>query len=530
MESRNYFLYPLVSAVLLSIPWLFEFPGWLLFVGFVPLFLFENYLSGLPGKGSKYVFLNWILICFFLWNLLSAWWLGYATIVGLALFLFLNTFLMGTIWYLYHLFKKRTHENLALVFLVSLWLSFEFLHLNWDIQLPGMTLGGAFGNQVKIVQWYEFTGVLGGSLWILAVNIFIYKLVKFFLNFRKISFQHILSVLAVLLVPIVFSMFLYFSYSEKGEKLEFAVLQPNIDPYTEKFDKLRPDEQLEILLSLIDSAKGASFIIGPETALAPFGEDSIDLIPEIQQLKDAVSGLPEKKIIVGANTKKFLSENENTTITTRFLNDGKTRYEEYNSAVLIDASVPVQIYHKNILVSGVEKVPFARYFGFLKNFFFDLGGTTGGLGAGVPLNFVVGDSLQLSPLICFESMFGGYLGGLIRQGGEYVVVMTNDGWWKKSSGAGLHFSYSRLRAIEMRRSIVRSANTGFSGFINQRGDVLQKSDWWTRTVVTGELYGNQTLTFYARYGDYIGRFSAFVAGLLFLLFISGRIKEKSASK
>ena len=127
-------------------------------------------------------------------------------------------------------------------------------------------------------------------------------------------------------------------------------------------------------------------------------------------------------------------------------------------------------------------------------------------------------------------MFGGYLGGLIRQGGEYVVVMTNDGWWKKSSGAGLHFSYSRLRAIEMRRSIVRSANTGFSGFINQRGDVLQKSDWWTRTVVTGELYGNQTLTFYARYGDYIGRFSAFVAGLLFLLFISGRIKEKSASK
>jgi apolipoprotein N-acyltransferase len=116
-------------------------------------------------------------------------------------------------------------------------------------------------------------------------------------------------------------------------------------------------------------------------------------------------------------------------------------------------------------------------------------------------------------------MFGEYLGELIQQGGKWALVMTNDGWWKRSPGAGLHFSYSRLRAIEMRRSVARSANTGFSGFINQRGDVLQKTDWWSRTVVTGELYSNQTLTFYARHGDFIGRVSAFVAALLFLLFI-----------
>ncbi len=526
MRSKKYILYPFVSAVLLSIPWLFEFPGWLLFVGFVPLLLLEDHLSGLPEKSSKYIFLNYTLACFFLWNLFSAWWLGYATVVGLALFLFLNTFLMATIWYLYHLFKKRTNENRALVFLAALWLAFEFLHLNWDMQLPGMTLGGAFGNQIKMVQWYEFTGVLGGSLWILIVNIFIYKLAKFFLNCRKISFLHSASALAVLLVPIGISLYLYFTYSEKGEKLQFAVLQPNINPYTEKFDKMPPSEQLRILLSLIDSAKSASVIVGPETALAPFWEDSTDAVPAIQQLKNAASQFPDKKIVVGANTKKLLSESEKTTGTTRLLADGRTRYEEYNSAILIDSSGRVQIYHKNILVSGVEKVPFTRYFSFLKNFFFDLGGTSGGLGTGTPANFSIGDSLQLSPLICFESMFGEYLGGLTKQGGKYVVIMTNDGWWKQSSGAGLHFSYSRLRAIEMRRSIARSANTGFSGFINQRGDVLQKTNGWTRTVVSGELCSHETLTFYARHGDYIGRISVFVAGLLFLFFASGKTKHQ----
>ncbi len=519
-------LYSASSAVLLSIPWIFEGPGWILLVGFVPLLLLENNLSGLPETNSRFVFLNHIAFCFLAWNLLSAWWLGYATPFGLALFLALNTFLMSVIWHLYHLFKRRGNENLALFFLVSLWLSFEFLHLNWDMQLPGMTLGGAFGNQIKIVQWYEFTGVLGGSLWVLAVNISIYKLVKLFQHLRKTPFFHLMVALAVLLLPIVLSLFLYFSYSEKGEKLSFAVLQPNIDPYTEKFGEMSPGEQSKILLSLIDSAKTADVMVGPETALAPFWEDSVCSIPEIQQIKNVIFGFPEKIIILGANTKKLLPENEKTTVTTRFLKDG-ARYEEYNSALLIDSSPTVRFYHKNILVSGVEKVPFARYFGFLKNFFVDLGGTSGGLGSGVPENFTLNDSLQLSVLICFESMFGEYLGKRVRQGSHWVVVMTNDGWWKKSAGAGLHFSYSRLRAIEVRRGIARSANTGYSGFINQRGDVLQKTNGWERGVARGKLRGNETLTFYSLHGDYIGRVAILIAALLSLLFISRRIKEKS---
>jgi apolipoprotein N-acyltransferase len=108
-------------------------------------------------------------------------------------------------------------------------------------------------------------------------------------------------------------------------------------------------------------------------------------------------------------------------------------------------------------------------------------------------------------------------------------VLTNDGWWKKSPGAELHFSYSRLRAIETRRSIARSANTGISGFINQRGDILKKTREWTRTAINAELQKNQTITFYTRYGDYTGRIAAFIASLLFLFYLSEWIKGKNKS-
>ena len=527
MKSNKIFLYPFISAILLSLPWLFLFPGWILFIGFVPLLLLEDKLAK-KSTDNQHSLLNYFFICFFLWNLLSAWWLGYATIIGLLLFLFLNTFLMTSVWYLYHLFKIRNGENLALLFLTALWISFEYLHLNWDMQLPGMVLGGTFGNQVKMVQWYEFTGVLGGSLWILTENIIIYKLVKYFRDRKTLSIQLMVAGLVLFLLPATWSFFRYFSYAEKGEKTEVVVLQPNIDPFTEKFGTIGFDEQLEILLSLADSVpiKPGSLIVGPETAIAPFWEDSLDIEPEILKLKNTASEIGPATFIVGANTKKIISWDAKKSSTARQLTDSDNFYDEYNSAILINTACPAQIYHKNILVSGVEKVPFARYFGFLKSFFFDLGGTSGGLGQGIPLNLITNDGIKICPLICFESMFGEYLGGLVKNGGELVIVLTNDGWWKKSQGAGLHFSYSRLRAIEMRRSIARSANTGISGFINQRGDVLKKTEGWTRIAKSQELFTNKAITFYARYGDYIGRISVFIASLLLLFYLSEWMKNK----
>jgi apolipoprotein N-acyltransferase len=194
----------------------------------------------------------------------------------------------------------------------------------------------------------------------------------------------------------------------------------------------------------------------------------------------------------------------------------------------MEKSGDLQIYHKSKLVVGVEKMPFINYLGFLGDLVINIGGTSGSLGrqneAG---NFTVNDSLQIAPVICYESVFGAYVADYIRKGAGLIFIITNDGWWKNTPGYKQHFSFARLRAIETRRSIARSANTGISGLINQRGDVLQSTDWWKEGVIKGDLNVNREITFYVRYGDFIGRISAFISALLILFLISQKLLRKN---
>ena len=94
--------------------------------------------------------------------------------------------------------------------------------------------------------------------------------------------------------------------------------------------------------------------------------------------------------------------------------------------------------------------------------------------------------------------------------------MTNDGWWGDTPGYRQHFNYARLRAIENRRDVVQAANTGISGFINQRGDVLARTGWWEETTLRGTINGNDALTAFVRVGDRTGRAACYT--FLILLF------------
>jgi len=123
--------------------------------------------------------------------------------------------------------------------------------------------------------------------------------------------------------------------------------------------------------------------------------------------------------------------------------------------------------------------------------------------------------VKAAPVICWESVFGEYVGDYIKKGANIIFVITNDGWWGNTPGHRQHNSISSIRAIETRRSIARSANTGISCFINQRGEVLQSLTWWKRGALIGTLNLNNRITFYSRHGDYIAR-TAFYLALFFL--------------
>jgi apolipoprotein N-acyltransferase len=114
-----------------------------------------------------------------------------------------------------------------------------------------------------------------------------------------------------------------------------------------------------------------------------------------------------------------------------------------------------------------------------------------------------GSSNKIAPVICYESVFGEYIANHIRDGAGAIFIITNDGWWKNTNGYKHHLSYASLRAIETRRPVIRSANTGISCFIDIRGEIILKTEWWVPSVIKSKFNYENRLTPYVRFGDYL---------------------------
>jgi apolipoprotein N-acyltransferase len=136
------------------------------------------------------------------------------------------------------------------------------------------------------------------------------------------------------------------------------------------------------------------------------------------------------------------------------------------------------------------------------------------------------NTARVGPAICYESIFGEFFAEFVRNGAQVMIIITNDGWWGNTAGHRQHFSFAHLRAIETRRSIARSANTGISAFINQRGDALEATAYWVPAVIKGTINANDKLTFYVKHGDYIARFMSYLSGLMVMTAIGMAIKRK----
>ena len=175
------------------------------------------------------------------------------------------------------------------------------------------------------------------------------------------------------------------------------------------------------------------------------------------------------------------------------------------------------------LVIGVEAMPFTK---FLNNFV-DLGGITGQLGRNSQATVFERDGVKIGPAICYEGIYGDCFARFAREGAQVMAVMSNDGWWGNTPGHRHLFDYCRLRAIETRRAIARSANTGVSGFISSRGDVEQRLDWEQRGVLVADVEVRGDETIYVRYGDWIGRLSWLLTLLCVLYYSAYRTRRKN---
>ena len=179
--------------------------------------------------------------------------------MGVIAAVVVNSLLMSSVILLFSIVRAKFNDRRAWWALITFWLSFEYLHVNWDLSWPWLTLGNVFSTYPSVIQWYEYTGVLGGSLWVLLFNVVVYQ------SFKNKKVYRLPTL--ILILPFVFNLFI--STEEKGEEINIVVVQPNIDPYFEKFDGLSSLEQLEKFIALAEPELDSTvdYLIGPETAI-----------------------------------------------------------------------------------------------------------------------------------------------------------------------------------------------------------------------------------------------------------------------
>ncbi len=511
----------ILPSILLFLAWPPRDFFFLSFLAFVPFFILENKLRGKKG-------FFWLLyLGLFLFNLFNTWWVWYASNEGSIVMLMANSLLMTVPFVFYRKAVRAFGESRALFAFVCYWIGFEYLHLSWEITWPWLSLGNLFAKHNEVVQWYEITGMLGGSLWVLIVNVLVYKLILF----KKRKFVYQLSF--TLLLPVLSSIILGVLFQKEFETVkvsgeETIIVQPNIDPY-KKFNPGMATRSVVHMLELIEAQIGpnTSYVILPETAIVEYvDEDHLNDYESIKLINQFLKKHPHVHFITGASTYNFYDDDEKRKPTARELEDGSF-YESYNTSLEFDSNGVSNIYHKSKLVPGVEKMPYPQIFGFLERWSIDMGGVTGSLGEDAsPTVFDAGDKANLAPMICYESVFPGYVREFVAKGASILLVMTNDGWWEDTDGYKQHMYYACLRAIENRRQVLRSANTGISCQIDASGKILERTKWWEESSLKVIAIPSYKETFYARNGDYIGKFASFFSVLLILgAFVKSRVKH-----
>ncbi len=517
IQARKNIYLALTSGLLLGLPWSVSALFFFVFFAWVPLLLLEEEVR---HHANPYAVFNYALVSFLLWNIIGSWWITQAQFVGAVLIILANSLLQALVFWLASRIRTILRIPLLLPF-VLIWMGYEHFHLSWDLAWPWFNLGNALATAPKLIQWYEFTGVRGGTLWIMLVNL---ALLRTFYTYRakgpRYAFPFGVTALLLFLIPICGSYLLFYNFEEEGETVNIALIQPNLDPYTEKFDPANYDRHVQEFFRTADGIidDETQYLFGPETLiLEQIDERDPSASIHYRNLLEFRKKYPKLNILLGVHSYRKILD-EDIPPGSRYNREKNFYYEAFNTALFLPpgfAPAP-QFYHKTKLVPLFERMPFVQYLGFLGKYSLELGGYTGTYSLRqASTTFVLPDaSITILPIVCFESIFGPYCSRNLPAEKGFICMITNDGWWKNTPGYRHHFNFSPVRAIENRRDFVRVANTGISALINARGMVIARTPWWKKATLKGKIHLRRGQTFFARHGDYLGRISLVLGGFL----------------
>ena len=520
MKYRNSFFLSILSGLMLGISWPTYGFYFLIFIAFTPLIHLIQ--SNKNENIFKLTFFSFVT--FMVWNIITTHWLYYATLTGMLFAIIVNSILMSLIVLASLSIWKKLSYKLSIIFFISLWICFEKFHLNWDFSWPWLNLGNVFSENIKIIQWYEYTGVFGGTLWVLISNFVSYNLLKKLINNENFKSDTIyLSV--IILIPIIVSLIIYTNIDIEEEKIKTVIIQPNIDPYNEKFNRSN-DQNLRYLESILNDVKNRnSLVILPETYFSDGSLiSSLNYSTLIEGLK-IIRERYETEILTGIELYDVFNDSSRVKKYSNRLENNRW-LDLFNASIFI--SEDIDIYKKSKLVVGIEKMPYKNFLEpLLGSLLIDFGGLSYSRGyQDYRTVFKSNTGTKVAPIICYESIYGEYVSEYVRNGANLLAIITNDGWWNNTEGHKQHLSYARLRSIETRKNIVRSANTGISAVINYRGEILKTIGYEQEGLINKNVGMNDKITFYTKYGDYIFRLCLFFIIIISAFYLANLLKVK----
>lgn len=533
-HNLPYFILSTASGFLLT----FGFPPSLflplIFFAFVPILYIERkrYLNEI----SQRAFFGYTFNAFLLWNILSTFWIANSALAPAIFAIVVNALLMTltVLWANWIHRKSDTDWYFALVF-ISTWLILEHVHLRWDLSWPWLNLGNALASWPVLAQWYEYTGTMGGSVWILYVNyLILYLILEKGKSPQIIRSRRGIRLAAWVLIPTVVSLLIYWTTDTDGPSIRAVVINPNIEPHYEKFTQGESEKWNvygELLAEAIEYQPDV--ILLPETIFDRVNTDTPELHPLIQRVEEELARHGSKaKILLGVTAYRVFDEGplpKRSSIRTSVNqhNQEPFHWEVYNSAVLIGNDT-IPVYHKQKLVPGAEIFPYRQYLPFLTPLVDQLGGSVYGFGRPQSQNVFEFGPVRMSPVICYESIYGEFTRQYVAGGANILSIITNDGWWGDTKGYKQHYLFAALRAIEYRRNVLRSANMGESGAFDVLGRPIVKANrYGEQAVIPVEATLHEKVTFYAVWGDFPGRFAIF---LMIFFSLKAGINTITASK
>ncbi len=299
------------------------------------------------------------------------------------------------------------------------------------------------------------------------------------------------------------------------------IIQPDIDPYTEKFT-IPFDDQLSKVIGMAAQSvtDNTSWIVTPETTVDdPVNLDSLNANKYVRMIRKLLYKYPAAAFVTGmVSYKLYPGQSEAPTKSAWETDQPGTYFDHFNTAFRIDTGTDVEVYHKSKLVPGIEMQFINGPGRLISRILPYLGGTKWGYGMQKERTCFdhISTRQKIAPIICYESVFGSYVTGYVKNGAEALFIITNDGWWKNTNGYNQHLDYASLRAIETRRPVVRAANTGVSCIIDIRGKRTAETDWWSPATIRGEFVPETRITPYVKYGDYLLRIAALTSIIIVL--------------